>query len=95
MLYLLFFMIGFGFGASALTFALVRQTFPIIESGIVSGVANTGGFLSAVLLPSIFGFILDHVQSALGSVGDGYYYGFITPVLFSMIGLIGVIFIRE
>ncbi|MCM3602724.1 MFS transporter [Robertmurraya korlensis] len=95
MLYLLFFIIGFGFGASALTFALVRQTFPINEAGIVSGVANTGGFLSAVLLPCIFGFVLDHFQSGLGNVGDGYYYGFVTPVVFSIIGLMGIIFIRE
>ncbi len=94
MLYLLFFIIGFGFGASALTFALVRQTFPIIESGIVSGVANTGGFLSAVLLPSIFGIVLDHFQAS-GAIGYGYYYGFITPVVFSMIGLIGVSLVKE
>lgn len=94
MLILLFFFIGFGYGASALTFAIVRQSFPIIESGIVSGFANTGGFLSAVLLPSIFGSILDHFQSALGSIGDGYYYGFMTPVIFSVIGLIGVSLIK-
>ncbi|QGQ44838.1 MFS transporter [Metabacillus sediminilitoris] len=94
-LIMLFFIIGFGYGASALTFAVVRQSFPIIESGIVSGFANTGGFLSAVLLPSIFGNVLDHFQSASGSIGDGYYFGFITPVIFSMIGLIGVICIKE
>jgi sugar phosphate permease len=95
MLIMLFFFIGFGYGASALTFAIVRQTFPIIESGIVSGFANTGGFLSAVLLPSIFGSILDYFQSTLGDIGDGYYYGFITPVIFSMIGLIGIFLIKE
>ncbi|MEW9051567.1 MAG: MFS transporter [Neobacillus sp.] len=89
----LFFVIGFGFGASALTFAVVRQTFPISESGIVSGVANTGGFLSAVLLPSIFGMVLDQFPS--GSISDGYYYGFITPVIFSVIGLLGVASIKE
>jgi sugar phosphate permease len=89
----LFFVIGFGFGASALTFAVVRQTFPINESGIVSGVANTGGFLSAVLLPSIFGMVLDQFPS--GSISDGYYYGFITPVIFSVIGLLGVASIKE
>ncbi|PFP25612.1 MFS transporter [Bacillus sp. AFS073361] len=94
-LVLLFFIIGFGYGASALTFAVVRQSFPMIESGIVSGFANTGGFLSAVLLPSIFGYILDHFLTASGSVGNGYYYGFITPVIFSMIGVIGVICIKE
>ncbi|WP_078427372.1 MFS transporter [Alkalihalobacterium alkalinitrilicum] len=91
----LFFTIGLAYGANALTFAAVRQSFPIKESGIVSGFANTGGFLSAVLLPSIFGKVLDHFQAISGSVIDGYYYGFITPVVFSMIGLIGVILIKE
>ena len=95
MLIMLFFTIGFGYGASALTFALVRQSFPLSESGVVSGLANTGGFLSAVLLPSIFGIILEQYQTASGSSGNGYYYGFITPVIFSMIGLIGILFIKE
>jgi sugar phosphate permease len=91
----LFFIIGLAYGANALTFAAVRQSFPINESGIVSGFANTGGFLSAVLLPSIFGKVLDHYQTVSGNIIDGYYYGFITPVAFSMIGLIGVILIKE
>ncbi|MEH7253307.1 MFS transporter [Neobacillus niacini] len=95
MLIILFFIIGFGYGASALTFAVVRQSFPIIDSGVISGFANTGGFLSAVLLPSIFGIVLDHFQLGRGTIGDGYYHGFITPVIFSMIGLVGVIFIKE
>jgi sugar phosphate permease len=95
MLTLLFFIIGLGYGASALTFAVVRQSFPMSESGVVSGFANTGGFLSAVLLPSIFGMILDYFQTSTGSIGDGYYYGFITPVIFSIIGLFGVISIKE
>ncbi|WP_280771583.1 MFS transporter [Salipaludibacillus daqingensis] len=94
MVIMLFFIIGYGFGASALTFALVRQLFPSSEAGIVSGFANTGGFLSAVLLPSIFGYVLD-LQTASGSIIDGYYYGFITPVVFSLIGLIGVSLIKE
>jgi sugar phosphate permease len=95
LLVFLFFIIGFGFGASALTFAVVRQSFPISESGIVSGFANTGGFLSAVLLPSIFGNILDRFTTGSASLGDGYFYGFIIPVVFSAIGLIGVMSIRE
>ncbi|MEK4627111.1 MFS transporter [Solibacillus sp. FSL R7-0682] len=94
-LMLLFFIIGYGYGASALTFAAVRQSFPIKESGIVSGFANTGGFLSAVLLPIIFGYILDYFQSTSGNLGDGYYYGFTAPVLFSTIGLIGAMIYKE
>ncbi|MGA3598815.1 MFS transporter [Lysinibacillus agricola] len=94
-LIIIFFIIGFGYGASALTFAAVRQSFNLEESGIVSGIANTGGFLSAVLLPIIFGYILDHFQSTSGNLFDGYYYGFITPVIFSIVGLIGVILFKE
>lgn len=90
-----FFIIGFGYGASALTFAAARQIFPIKYSGIVSGIANTGGFLSAVLLPGIFGFILDSFGAGTGSHNDGYFYGFIAPVIFSLIGLTGVMSIKE
>jgi sugar phosphate permease len=95
LLFTLFFIIGLAYGANALTFAAVRQSFPLKEAGIVSGFANTGGFLSAVLLPSIFGYVLEHVQATTGSIGDGYYYGFITPVIFSVIGLVGVNLIKE
>ncbi|MCM3575571.1 MFS transporter [Mesobacillus subterraneus] len=95
MLIMLFFIIGFGFGASALTFAVVRQSFPMRESGLVSGFANTGGFLSAVLLPVIFGKVLDHFQSVSGSMTEGYFFGFIIPVIFSLIGLFGVSTIKE
>lgn len=91
----LFFVIGLAYGANALTFAAVRKSFPIMESGLASGFANTGGFLSAVLLPSIFGKVLDHFQTASGSLSAGYYHGFITPVIFSMIGLIGVITLKK
>lgn len=95
LLAILFFIIGLAYGANALTFATVRQSFPIKEAGIVTGFANTGGFLSAILLPSIFGNVLDHFQVVSGSISEGYYYGFITPVIFSIIGLIGVISISE
>ncbi|RBW67921.1 hypothetical protein DS031_19765 [Bacillus taeanensis] len=89
------FIIGLAYGANALTFAAVRQSFPLKEAGIVSGFANTGGFLSAVLLPSIFGKVLDHFQDVSGSISAGYYYGFITSVIFSMVGLVGVILLKE
>jgi len=95
LLVILFFIIGYGYGVSALTFAAVRQSFPVSESGLVSGFANTGGFLSAVLLPIIFGFILDYMEEVTGSSVDGYVYGFITPVLFSVIGLIGICLFKD
>lgn len=91
----LFFLIGFGYGASALTFAAVRQSFPLEESGIVSGFANTGGFLSAVLLPIFLGAILDYVQASSIDLQYGYYYGFIIPVIFSVIGVSGILLFKE
>ncbi|MER2108472.1 MAG: MFS transporter [Solibacillus sp.] len=95
LLTILFFMIGFGYGASALTFAAVRQSFPLTESGVVSGFANTGGFLSAVLLPILFGYLLDVFQATPGNLSVGYFYSFIIPVFFSMIGVMGVLFYKE
>ena len=95
LLLILFFIIGFGYGASALTFAAVRQSLSIKDSGIVSGFANTGGFLSAVLLPITFGYILDYFQATPTNVGAGYYYGFFAPVLFSVIGLVGILSYQE
>jgi MFS family permease len=93
LLLVLFFIIGFGNGASSLTFAVVRKSFPMKEVGVVSGFANTGGFLSAVLLPYFFGKVIDHFQ--LESSNIAYYYGLFIPITFTMIGLIGGILIRE
>lgn len=93
MLIILFFMIGFGNGASALTFAVVRKSFDSKEVGVATGFANMGGFLSAVLLPSIFGAVLDSFQATPSHVG--YFYGFMIPVLFSMLGLLGAFLIKE
>nr|WP_245350096.1 MFS transporter [Cytobacillus eiseniae] len=92
-LVILFFIIGYCNGANTLTFAVVRQSFDRKEVGLASGFANTGGFLSAVLLPSIFGKILDHFHAA--PIHVGYFYAFIIPVLFSMLGLLGGFLIKE
>lgn len=90
---ILFFLIGFGNGASALTFAVVRKSFPIEEVGVVTGFSNMGGFISAVLLPIIFGKVLDFFPQ--DSINIGYHYGFIIPVLFSLMGVVGAIMIKE
>ncbi|WP_338469635.1 MFS transporter [Niallia sp. XMNu-256] len=95
LLFFLFFIIGLCYGASTLTFAVVRKTFPLKEVGLVTGFANTGGFLSAVLLPSVFGFVLERAYLATGSMTVGYERGFIIPVIFSVVGLIGVLIIQE
>lgn len=90
---ILLFIIGFGNGASTLTFAVVRKSFSMTEVGVVTGFANTGGFLSAVLLPLLFGKVLDLFPQH--SLQLGYHYGFMIPVLFSLMGVIGVMLIKE
>ncbi|MFS0777173.1 MFS transporter [Neobacillus sp. 3P2-tot-E-2] len=89
----LFFLVGFGNGASALTFAVVRKSFPIEEVGVVTGFSNMGGFISAVLLPIVFGKVLDLFPQ--DSINIGYHYGFIIPVLFSLMGVLGAMMIKE
>lgn len=91
-LLILFFLLGYGNGAGSLTFAIVRESFPSKEVGVVSGFANTGGFISAILLPGLFGKVLDHFQN---SVNTGYHYGMMIPMCFALIGVIGVILIKE
>ncbi|MFC4619776.1 nitrate/nitrite transporter [Camelliibacillus cellulosilyticus] len=92
-LIILFLVIGYGNGASALTFATVRKSFPMKEVGVVSGFANTGGFISAVLLPSVFGKILDHFHGGASTIG--YKFGFIIPIAFSLLGLMGGLLIKD
>ncbi|WP_102346371.1 MFS transporter [Bacillus sp. Marseille-P3661] len=92
LLYFLFLILGFGSGSAPLTFVAIRQYFDIKEVGVASGFANTGGFLSAVLLPSFFGSVLDHYS---GSIVVGYHYGFIIPIVFSCCGLIGGFMLKE
>jgi MFS family permease len=72
---------------------VVRKSFPIEEVGVVTGFSNMGGFISAVLLPIVFGKVLDFFPQ--DSINIGYHYGFIIPVLFSLMGVVGVIMIKE
>jgi MFS family permease len=86
MAYLLFFMIGVCIGGSMLTFASIRETFPPYQVGVLSGLANTGGFLSAVLLPPLMGKVLD----ILGMHKASSYHGaLVIPCLFAVIGVLG------
>ncbi|WCK53395.1 MFS transporter [Aneurinibacillus sp. Ricciae_BoGa-3] len=86
--YVLFFLLGFGNGGSMLTFASIRETFPVNQVGVVSGLANTGGFLSAVLIPPLMGIVLDHLGMHAAS---SYRLAFVIPCLFSVVGCIGSI----
>jgi len=90
---LLLFLIGFGHGGGPLTFAIVRKSFSLKEVGVITGFANTGGFISAVLLPFLFGKMLDHFH--LAPIEVGYHYGLLVPVLFTFIGLLGCMMIKE
>ena len=97
--FLLMFVLGFGSGGSLLTFAAIRDATPKERSGVTSGFANTGGFLSAVLLPVLFGTVVDWFDpaAARGFVPTAHAYGmaFWVPALFSLVGLFGAVMIVE
>ncbi|MCY0887489.1 MAG: MFS transporter [Alicyclobacillaceae bacterium] len=92
--YALMFLLGFGSGGSLLTFAVIRDQTPPARSGVTSGFANTGGFLSAVLLPILFGALFDLGKSH-GTASHAYVLAFLVPVAFSLCGVIGSSFIKE
>jgi MFS family permease len=84
---------GMALGGSSLTFAVLRQSFPADEVGVATGFANMGGFLSAILLPMIFGNVLDLFPQ--DAIHIGYHYAFLIPVIFSFMGLLGALIIKE
>jgi MFS family permease len=84
--YAVFFLLGFAMGGSMLTFASIRETFPATQVGVLSGLANTGGFLSAVLLPPLMGNVLDMFGMHEAS---SYQIAFLIPCLFVALGVFG------
>jgi sugar phosphate permease len=93
LMYVLMFVLGIGNGASLLTFAVVRNETPQARAGVTSGFANTGGFLSAVLFPILFGFVIDlmnpgYTQGTPPSA-HAYALAFLVPCLFSFLGMVG------
>lgn len=96
--YILMFIVGFVSGGCLLTFAVIRDQVPVERVGVASGFANTGGFLSAVLLPILFGSVLDWMSASAHGAGvqnHVYIAAFIVPSLFSLVGLFGSIAITE
>ncbi len=90
---LLLFVIGFGNGASSLTFVVVRKTFRTEEVGSISGFANMGGFFSAILLPIVFGSVLDAFPTH--AISTGYHFGLMIPMAFALMGFLGSLLINE
>lgn len=90
---LLLFVFGFGNGAGALIYSVVRNTFAKEDVGLATSFATTGGFASAILLPIAFGFVLSLFPANF--VHIGYHYAILVPFAFSLLGVLGVCLIRE
>ncbi len=94
----LMFTVGFVSGGSLLTFAVIRDQIPPERVGAASGFANAGGFLSAVLLPVLYGGVMDWLAPAskIGQVPNQVFMvAFLVPTLFSLMGFIGSLLIVE
>lgn len=84
-LYLILFVMGLSSGAAIVAFSLVRRIF---GSGMASGVVNTGGFLGAVLLPVLFGLVLELFSAGIYT-SRAFHVATAVPLLFSLTGLLG------
>lgn len=94
--YSVMFIVGFGSGGSLLTFALIRDQTEAMRVGVTSGFANTGGFLSAVLMPVLFGAVLDVFNTSQeGATSHAYGMAFIVPAMFSFVGFCGSLMLVE
>lgn len=82
-----FLILGFANGASVLTFAVVRDNFQNKEVGLASGIANTAGFLSAVLVPWGIGFVLSGFAGSSAAARDQLALAYVT--IFAVMGTIG------
>jgi len=89
LLYAALFVTGFGAGTGILSFSLVRRIFRPATNGVASGVVNTGGFLGAVLLPVVFGLVLERFSGAAGYGPQAFHAAMTVPLLFSLFGLAG------
>ncbi len=93
--FVIMFVVGYGCGSTLLTFAVVRDRVAVERSGVTSGFANTGGFLSAVLLPVLFGAVIDAAGggagASIGVVRHAYCLAFILPTVFSAVGVFGTL----
>ncbi len=83
----LFFLLGFVNGASVLTFAVVRDNYQGKDIGLASGIANTAGFISAVLVPLGIGWILSGFPHLSETSRDQWALGYI--VIFAVMGTWG------
>ncbi|GMA65170.1 MFS transporter [Alicyclobacillus fastidiosus] len=96
---IIMFIVGFGCGSSLLTFAVIRDRVPNERAGVTSGFANTGGFLSAVLLPVLFGAMIDAAGGATGATPQvarhAYGIAFILPTAFSFVGVMGSVLLPK
>ena len=100
-LYVVFFVMGFSTGAIPIMFASVRELVQPSVRGLSSGLINMGLFVGAAIAQPLFGFILDlnWQGEIIGNVRQyplyAFQYGLILCGIFSMIGFISALFIKE
>lgn len=101
--YVAMFLVGTVCGGSLLTFAVIRDQTPPDRGGVTSGFANTGGYVSAVLVPVLFGAVIDWFGGGAANGGTvpgdalnhAYAIAFLIPAFFSAVGVIGSSTIRD
>lgn len=96
--YALFFLMGLCAASFTLSWSCAKEVNRHALSGMSTSVVNTGCFLGTAILQPLVGWAIDRAHSGIGNtpIGpDAYQAGISIMFGFSMIGLLGTLFIRE
>ena len=96
--YALFFTMGVTAASFTLSWSCAKEVNPHALSGMATSVVNTGAFLGTAIMQPLVGWSIDHSHSAFSNTPLGladYQMGIALFMGFSMMGLIGTLFIRE
>jgi|GEM_PF-1489393 len=94
----LFVLLGLSGGPVGVIFAATRESVPLANVGFAIAFVNMGAFLTAAIVQSVFGIILDNVSAAETGIVPGlqsYQLALILPLFISALGVMSSLLLRE
>ncbi|MBF0341667.1 MAG: MFS transporter, partial [Magnetococcales bacterium] len=92
--YLLFFVMGVCASSFTLSWSCAKEVNAHALSGMATSVVNIGAFLGTAILQPLVGWAIDHAWTGEGGTG-AYQVGIGILLGFSVLGVIGALFVRE
>lgn len=88
-------LMGLGLGGFTLAWSCAKEVNPPRLAGTAVSVVNIGGFLAVGLLQPLFGWLLDYGARGAPPAGTHYTPGILLLTAAALLGLAGVVFVRE